>query len=727
MPRTRGSSIGPAGGSGGGAVDECGKRKSRSEYLCPDQKAKLQVGENVQVKYESPSGWCDGKVTEVTVVGKTWSCIVKANSDGDPQEFTPPNLDLRVLRPTTNSAPEGRKLRGSQEGGSAKSTPNPRTAALSPATAGRKLRGSQDGGSASSASRSAGGAGGYQDRHRASAADSLDGYTTGKAQKDAWVAAASVLESLKSNIEADGGDLVIGLDLGHSGTAVATAWKGPEGAKNMMIFSPGLPGELTSTKECTCLLLDKETELIACGDNAKKMAHEKSAEDPVGFRTKYMFFEGFKMALNKMKSNDPTPMVKATIGLQTPVSVQLLVQRMIEKTDKEVSNRIAKNSTSKRIRSKTWVLTVPSIWGLPARRVVELAACNAGLNSQPTEAMFEEARRQGHHPPVKCTLLFPSEPEAAALQIGHSISDIVMVIDNGGGTTDITTIEIVANKRETRQSKPTQRYFFKEIQQPTGGACGSKWIDQNLIQEVLEKIFLVEEYLKIPAALKAQFIQNFQQIKHDYGNNDGYHITTIPIGDICASINESPSQPWSRVITERIKDLDMKLIPPSTLKLGSALIAELFEPVILEITGMIEQELKTSVNNGQVPHRVICVGGFSDSQALYNRIQETIRNLFSNRPQYKIEVILGKDPRLAVLKGGVMWGLQHGQFDMLRLARKTYLYDEDVLLQDFEKLHPGHLVPEDKKSKCGKKDYASNVATVILLPPPLYEQSLGLI
>jgi len=217
------------------------------------------------------------------------------------------------------------------------------------------------------------------------------------------------------------------------------------GGTHIKVFAPGVHGEV-STKASTSLLLDKNGDFVASGEDATLKAKQASTENLADFNANFMYFEGFKMALKQFEgAHEPT--VKPTMGIQKHVLVSKLMQVIFEQIKLEVYDRITAHS-SVPISTVTWVITVPAMWSSDARGLMKKAAVEAGL-LEPTDAMIKAAEDAGLAAPLINPILMPSEPEAAALYATQKDPVIkgerILVADHGGGTADFLICEIGIN------------------------------------------------------------------------------------------------------------------------------------------------------------------------------------------------------------------------------------------------------------------------------------------
>jgi len=201
--------------------------------------------------------------------------------------------------------------------------------------------------------------------------------------------------------------------------------------------------ESQTIKAPTSLLLDSDQNFVAFGECARNRATQDSTEDLDTFNRNFMYLEDFKMGLKDMKPGEE-PTVKPTMGLQKDVLISTLFQVICEQT-KLGACREHRTHSRTPISTVTYVMTHPVEWKEPALQLMKSAAEKGGLLI-PTDAMCTTAEQAGLQVPVINPILLLSEPEAAVLYATQEepvkIGDIIMVVDNGAGTTDISTHEI---------------------------------------------------------------------------------------------------------------------------------------------------------------------------------------------------------------------------------------------------------------------------------------------
>jgi molecular chaperone DnaK (HSP70) len=170
-----------------------------------------------------------------------------------------------------------------------------------------------------------------------------------------------------------------------------------------------------------------------------------------------MLFQTYKMHLLHLDSH-----AKSADGRQLPLmkviseSLRYIADKAIEKLTEQVGKVI-----STKIR---WVLTVPALWSEEHKHFMRRSAVDAKIIEDLSSA----------------NLLLCLEPEGASIQCREDSEDslknlmvkncVVMVLDCGGGTVDITIHKLTCN--------PDEKFVCEELL-PSSGGCewGSKYVD----------------------------------------------------------------------------------------------------------------------------------------------------------------------------------------------------------------------------------------------------------
>ena len=335
-----------------------------------------------------------------------------------------------------------------------------------------------------------------------------------------------------------------------------------------------------------------------------------------------------------------------------------------------------------------WVLTVPALWSEEHKMFMRKAAVEAGII-----------------PHVNSDLLMLClEPEGASIQCREDADEVlknkmtkgtvVLVLDCGGGTVDITVNKMTSNPDET---------FLSEEVLPSSGGCewGAKYVDQYF-EVFLEEFFgkeLFEVYKKNSMA-RFEILKIFEILKQHFLPNSGER-SRLQLSYLSEELT-------SQKLVELVENYNKKAKPEFQLKkkgvscidLPSALMASFFEPLIEKIKNKVKELLQqTKVKIGYNAKFIFMVGGFSESPYLKSEIKKAFET-------EEITVLVPTRPQVSVIRGACMFGL-NPRLITSRIAKMTYgintltTYDPD-------------RHPEEKKVVIEDEDFCQDVFDVFV-------------
>lgn len=319
---------------------------------------------------------------------------------------------------------------------------------------------------------------------------------------------------------------VIAIDFGTgaSGYGIAPKILDPTQKPKIEVFNPC--DETDDQKTVTAILFDNDSNFIAFGGPAVAKYAEMLDDGETA-----MLFQTYKMHLLHMDKNATSadgremPLMKV-ISETLKFIADKAVQKLTEQVGKIIPTKIR------------WVLTVPALWSEEHKQFMRQACLEAGIISEINSAQ----------------LLLCLEPEGASIQCREDSEEalkkqlvkpkVVMVLDCGGGTVDITVHRLLCNEGEK---------FLCEELLPSSGGCewGAKFVDQYF-EKFLEEFFgkdLFEIYSK-SASAKLEILKHFEMMKRKFcpGTEERTRLQLSYLGE------ELTSQKLTDLITEYNKN-----------------------------------------------------------------------------------------------------------------------------------------------------------------------------
>lgn len=291
-----------------------------------------------------------------------------------------------------------------------------------------------------------------------------------------------------------------------------------------------------------------------------------------------------------------------------------------------------------------FVLTVPAVWSDSAKNATLQAAEKAGMGK-------------------KHELRLISEPEAAMLHAlktvqphNLKVGDNFVICDAGGGTVDLIAYKIT-------QVSPLR---VEESAVGTGGLCGSAFLNYRFEEHVKERLGM-ERYLamrnKKPKTwmMGLKYFEEF--IKRNYNEGEQQEVN-VPFPGLPDDEEAGVDSGFMVMTTEQVKAI--------------------FDPVTDEVVKLLQGQVDAIRNKGDNVSGIILVGGFGQSNHLYNKLKTHFNSAqppsYSEKPAEEhdarqmeypsVEVIQPLYAWTAVVRGAVIRGLD----DNMVSSRRSRLH-----------------------------------------------------
>lgn len=440
---------------------------------------------------------------------------------------------------------------------------------------------------------------------------------------------------------------VVGIDFGTSRSGYAYAIVGDRKIQ----FRESWPFEAAPYVKTLTHLLYGPSGVVAWGYAARrKLAELRTAKEAA----QYALVHGFKMQLRRKSQSIDGPVFHRgdhpfEFNGRTWFVVDLIAdylqfirQAAIEDVTKATSGVI----TEDLIR---WCITVPAIWTEPQKQLMRKSAEKAGL-TKPDDNLTDR-------------LVLALEPEAAALfcqsdDVEMTASalkqnDVIMIVDCGGGTVDITTHRVLDG------------LAMEEIAVGSGGAHGSTYVDRQFEQYLTERlgVEVVRTYEKESPSEYVGLMAAWERLKVSYGDyaNAGEDETYfLPLDARLYRLLDSQYPNTLRKLAS------VQAGDDSRIYLHDSDMQRIFRPAV---TGTL-QRIREQMNRlGNLRcNYMFLVGGFSRSPVLRKAIQSE----FESRVD---RIIVPPRPERAVLGGSVYFALDPRR---LRYRRSRFTYGLSV-------------------------------------------------
>ena len=451
-------------------------------------------------------------------------------------------------------------------------------------------------------------------------------------------------------------DVVVGIDFGSSGSGFAYAFSDNKDE----IIHGKIYGANVDDKVPTSIILDDNNNTVKFGKECLDYMKKKGLE--AGH-----YFKEIKMNLYDKK----TEIQSKNSGKILPLT--LVIQRVLEKLRDLAIAEIKKNRPNEQNNIK-YVVTVPAIWEEFQKNIMMEACINAGL-------IREEDDK---------SLFFALEPEAASYYCLNNKSieqnsmkegDYYIICDLGGGTGDIVTHLIGANKN------------VNEICSPNGGKFGSNEINKLFFKEVIFNLFDCKDFNTYYNKYK-KINNNIEEEETLYDDWDELErkIMDFKEGTNIQAVSENEYYPinfslfkelfkdetdinilvdkYNKNINDNELKLKIRSIKKWVIEIPHKIIYNYIKNQVNSICEIINNILKYD----EEINSIILVGGYCSNEVLVSEIKKLLSNKITNFFQPSKQC-------LSIMEGAVLFG-QNPNKILQRKARYTIGMDSSYIWND---------------------------------------------
>ncbi|KIW94189.1 uncharacterized protein Z519_05505 [Cladophialophora bantiana CBS 173.52] len=284
-----------------------------------------------------------------------------------------------------------------------------------------------------------------------------------------------------------------------------------------------------------------------------------------------------------------------------------------------------------------FIFSVPTTWSPGVAEDLRTLAREAGFGQDGVNHSVEIGLTEAEAAAV-CTLGTESER--------YTDGDIMLVVDAGGGTTDLALL-----KAEVEQgSRPT----LKQLDEVRGDEIGSVEIDVAFARLAEERLLQAAPYIglepsSITSVIKKMCKGGFKVIKEEYGTEDSdhLHVRAIVIPGIAGHLSSEAGDIQKGKLM--LKMSDMK---------------RMFDTQLEKMYRLIDSQLnrmRTVAPHDQVKYLVLS-GGLGSSEYVFKQLEKRYVHEQPNVYAPYLRIVTTNYPHLSVVKGLLIERLQKLKF-----------------------------------------------------------------
>jgi len=234
---------------------------------------------------------------------------------------------------------------------------------------------------------------------------------------------------------------------------------------------------------------------------------------------------------------------------------------------------------------------VPVIWDEQEKETLRRILHSVGIVRDPNNKsekyfmMISEADAAA----VACNKLMGEQPQDICLKEG----DVSVIVDAGGGTTDISCLKVTNG-------------VLRELTIQSGIRIGSKNLDKKFL-EVFEHMFAIDK-TSIDELVYLDLMRHWDTCKAAVKNYTTRAALNLPPG-IISLLLRNGFDPTDRTVTRGIAAL------------GEEQLRTIYEEVVTKITDALGEVINEIIDNGIFPNYLFIVGGLGQSEILQQSIE----------------------------------------------------------------------------------------------------------
>ncbi|KAH3854949.1 hypothetical protein DPMN_097508 [Dreissena polymorpha] len=316
-----------------------------------------------------------------------------------------------------------------------------------------------------------------------------------------------------------------------------------------------------------------------------------------------------------------------------------------------INDLFTKKPSTKGAKQILWVLTVPAIWSEKAKKIMQNAAVQAGIDRKHLLLASEPEAAA-----IYC-LNLPAEQQVALNNIGTP-GHCFLTVDLGGGTADLSAVQVEQDGR------------LKELCGEGGDLVGGQSVNNAFFQACNDNFKGTEWSRKFSEATPLEVMNmehEFEKCKIAIGSEEIDETIQLPLP---CSVRESFRDGRIQLANQQTQ---ISITRQEDLKFETSFVRDnLFDQACRLINKVIENVLDKQ-NNIQT---VVLVGGFAESSIVQEKLKLMLQQKYPT-----VQVVVPTSPFRAVLMGAVLFGHDRLIYKS-RISRATYGVRTNVLFDD---------------------------------------------
>lgn len=464
-------------------------------------------------------------------------------------------------------------------------------------------------------------------------------------------------------------EIVAAIDFGTTYSGYAYSYRYEQ---ERIFVNSNWPSGLQTMKEATAILFNECGQFVTFGGDAITRYSDFADCDE---EKTYYFFNRFKMSLygEKCTNNINRQLVLTASNGKQMKAVDVFSSAITFFKDhliNSVNRRNAGNCIT--VESIRWVLTVPAIWSDSAKQFMRESAEKAGIPKRCLVIALEPECAS-----IYCQSL-PEEKLRAKADFKKSGARY-LVLDNGGGTVDVTVHQIIDENR------------VREVYKATGGAWGGTKVDESFV-EYLVSMFsdeVIQTLKKQYASDWVDMMRDFEQVKRTISLDNGEDYVRIMLRPCVRDVYQEVME--VNLVAAFQNNISRKgaTLRGARLQIPKKVIAEMIENVSKSISSHARFLMQQTSDEGL--DFIMMVGGFSNSPIVVDEVKKVVGDC--------MPVIVPEEAHLAVLRGAVIFGWKP---DAIKTRKSRKTYGISMVVNFKENAHPKRLMflDDDNKPKC---------------------------